>query len=606
MVTWTERPLGEIVTVTQGHTFSQKYQGFSQGRWDYFKVADIGDPKSSKYLYRAINRVETDVLQLIGATTFPKGSIVFPRVGAALLNNNKRILAVDGVTDDNVLVLTVIDETRYYNEYVYYWLCLQDLATFCNEGLVPVIASKNVRSRLVAVPPFNEQKEIAKTLSDVDAYIAALEKLIVKKRAVKQGAMQELLAGKRRLPGFSREWVKKPLDRIFRIKKNRKNPYRAANCRCIELEHIEQGTGRLLGWMNSKNQLSLKTVFSVGDILFGKLRPYLKKYLISSFEGLCSTEFWVLTSYDNTVSNRYIYLLVQTDRFIEVSNSTTGTKMPRADWSLMKEIEFAVPTDTDEQTAIAEVLSDMDAEIDALTAKQNKAKHIKQGMMSDLLTGRIRLVETDSAEVPVEAIPEREVTPIHQVAEQSAIKSHSKPFDDAIMIAGIVNTLYSDKYPLGRKKVQKCLYLLRRHQDESTTAFKKKAAGPYADEVRYKGGEPIAIGAGYIATTTSALGTIFAPGNNIAQALGYIEAWGKQGDIKWVADNLMFKGGNELELLTTVDMAICDLAEAGTPVTVASIKHLIANNAEWQAKLKKQTFSDINIQLAMKELRTLL
>jgi type I restriction enzyme S subunit len=160
-----------------------------------------------------------------------------------------------------------------------------------------------------------------------------------------------------------------------------------------------------------------------------------------------------------------------------------------------------------------------------------------------------------------------------------------------------------DKFPLGRKKVQKCLYLLRRHQDENTSAFKKKAAGSYADEVRYKGGEPIARSAKYITTTQ---GTTFARGKDIGKALGYIQSWGRQDDIKWVADMLKFKKVDELELLATVDMAICDLEEVGASVSVAAIKHLIATNAEWKAKLKKQTFSDANIAKAIKELQTLL
>ncbi|MFA7136320.1 MAG: hypothetical protein WC125_10740, partial [Bacteroidales bacterium] len=141
---------------------------------------------------------------------------------------------------------------------------------------------------------------------------------------------------------------------------------------------------------------------------------------------------------------------------------------------------------------------------------------------------------------------------------------------------------------------------------ESTEAFKKKAAGPYADEVRYKGGEPIAKCANYIATTTGRQGTTFARGKDIGKALDYIQSWGREADIKWVADKLKFKSVDELELLATVDMAICDLTEAGTPVSVQSIKHLIATNAEWKEKLKKQTFSDANIARAIRELNTLL
>jgi type I restriction enzyme S subunit len=268
-----------------------------------------------------------------------------------------------------------------------------------------------------------------------------------------------------------------------------------------------------------------------------------------------------------------------------------------------------MPPNRTEQTAIATILSDMDAEIDALTAKMTKARNIKQGMMQELLTGRIRLV-AENAET--EVVPDtKHTTKIIELpkSQTAAAQSgeHNPKFDDAVMIAGIVDVLYSDKYPLGRKKVQKCLYLLRRHQDKSTAAFKKKAAGPYADEVRYKGGEPIARNAKYIVTTSSkGKGTTFARGDKIGQALSDIQRWGRQAEILWIADKLKYKNVDELELLATVDMAICDLKEADTPVSVASIKHLIATNKEWKAKLKKQTFNDDNIASAIKELQTLL
>lgn len=517
---------------------------------------------------------------------------------------------VPGIMDSHLVRLRTnssIDK-HYFRYYIQSELVQRQIKDLSVGGIMDGLSTTIIRQLEVALPPFPEQRAIAAVLSDADAYIAALEKLIAKKRAIKQGAMQELLTGKRRLPGFADEWVEKPLEQIMRIRKDRINPSVHDNIRCIELEHIESVSGHLLGWVDSTNQRSIKAVFQPGEVLFGKLRPYLRKYYAPTFNGVCSTEFWVFTAADNAVVNSYIYHLVQTYKFLEAANSTTGTKMPRADWSLMKDIVFLLPSETKEQTTIAEILSDMDAEIDALTAKLEKARRIKQGMMSELLTGHIRLSVEETEAAPVEAEAKViELAKREPEASTTQKSGHNQQFDDAVMIAGIVNALYSDKYPLGRKKVQKCLYLLRRHQDESTEAFKKKAAGPYADEVRYKGGEPIARSANYIVTTTTKdKGTTFAPGKNISQALGYIESWGKQDDIKWVADKLKFKKVDELELLATVDMAICDLEEAGTPVSVADIKHLIATNAEWKAKLKRQTFSDANIARAIRELQTLL
>ena len=244
-----------------------------------------------------------------------------------------------------------------------------------------------------------------------------------------------------------------------------------------------------------------------------------------------------------------------------------------------------MPPTIEEQAAIASILSDMDNEIEALEQKLEKTRQIKQGMMQQLLTGKIRLIEANADEKPVEVTPKPQ---------------HNHQFDDAVVIAAIVNAFYTDKFPLGRKKVQKLLYLLRRKQDADTSAFKKKAAGPYADEVRYKGGEPIAVRSKYIATEKGAKGTTFIKGEKIASALDYIEKWKMEEDIDWLVSTFKYTKTNDLELYATIDMAICDLTNAGEEISVAAIKNLIASNKEWKAKLSKSYFTDNDIERAIK------
>ena len=213
--------------------------------------------------------------------------------------------------------------------------------------------------------------------------------------------------------------------------------------------------------------------------------------------------------------------------------------------------------------------------------------------MQQLLTGKIML--------------KNDVEDLRQAEQASAVKTlpartaHNRQFDDAVSIAAIVDAFYSDKYPLGRVKVQKLLYLLHRHQAASVSDFKKKAAGPYADTVRYKGGEPIAKKNKYIVSENGKQGTRYSRGENMAQALNYVERWGMQSDLQWLKENFLHTGRNDLELFATVDMAICDLNEAGVPISVASIKDLIASSKEWKAKLSKTYFSDRDIARAIKK-----
>jgi type I restriction enzyme S subunit len=126
-------------------------------------------------------------------------------------------------------------------------------------------------------------------------------------------------------------------------------------------------------------------------VLFGKLRAYLRKYWLANCDGVCSTEIWVLVAKRALLVPEFLFQLVKMDRFIEVASSAYGTHMPRSDWKVVKNYEVPLPP-VDEQTAIATILSDMDAEIAALEAKLTKAHQLKQGMMQELLTGKTRLI----------------------------------------------------------------------------------------------------------------------------------------------------------------------------------------------------------------------
>lgn len=237
-----------------------------------------------------------------------------------------------------------------------------------------------------------EQAAIAEALSDADALIESLEQLIAKKRQIKQGAMQELLTQKKRLPGFRGEWEVKRFGDVAFLRKDRIDPRRAGvQAFCIELEHIEQGSGHLVGNGSTGELSSLKTVFQRGDVLFGKLRAYLRKYWLADCTGVCSTEIWAFVANLSYVLPEFLFQLVTVDQFIEIASTAYGTHMPRSDWKVVKSYEVALPK-LDEQTAIASILSDMDSEIASLETKLAKYRQIKQGMMQELLTGRIRLV----------------------------------------------------------------------------------------------------------------------------------------------------------------------------------------------------------------------
>ena len=461
----------------------------------------------------------------------------------------------------------------YINHSTYH----DQLLPFITGTKVSSISKSSVSGTLILVPPLGEQERIAEALSDVDNMISSLEKLIEKKKAVKKGAMQELLTGKKRMPGFTGEWKRiKFKDTGVLILKGQ----------TITQKEISIGTIPVIAggknpayYCNQANRHGRNITISTSGASAG----FVNMYDGDIFASDCST-----IGESSTYNIDFIYsvlLNIQMDIFA----AQTGGAQPHIHPNDIYDLNVLYSFDVKEQTSIASVLSDMDNEIEALEQKLAKTRQLKQGMMQQLLTGKIRLIEKETI---------TDITARHDKLPKTKT-GHNHQFDDAVMIAAIVNSFYSEKYPLGRKKVQKLLYLLRRKQEADTSEFKKKAAGPYADEIRYKGGEPIAKKNGYISATTTPKGTSFSKGKKIDAALSYVEKWQIQSDIDWLVSNFKYVGVNDLELYATIDMAICDLEHEGIAVSVDSVKELIRSNDEWKAKLTKTYFSDADIVRAI-------
>lgn len=263
---------------------------------------------------------------------------------------------------------------------------------FFNETTgVPQLTVPQVQGHKVLVPPLAEQEKIAEILGAWDSAIEKLTALIAAKRLQKKGMMQKLLTARIRLPGFTDEWKPLEFKDISSLIKEKYSPVSSEHHKCVELEHIEPNTARLLGYVDSSEQNSIKNKFYKKDIIFGKLRPYLKKFYKASFDGVCSTEFWVLRGKNEICLTDFLYWIIQTPKFNAVCNVASGTHMPRADWSYVSEIPFSIPTDISEQKAIADILSKADEEIDLLTRKLDLIQSQKKGLMQQLLTGKIRV-----------------------------------------------------------------------------------------------------------------------------------------------------------------------------------------------------------------------
>lgn len=382
--------LRDIAIVSQGFTFSRSYQGKKNLKWNYFKVADIGLNPNSKYLMNAINTISDITMEEIGALPFPKGSIVFPRVGAALFNNNKKILAQDGVVDDNVLVLTVTDTSKCWHEFLYYYLQGIPLAKWCNSGLVPVINTKTVLSQMVFLPPLPEQQKIATILSTQDKVIELKEKRLAQKQQQKKYLMQQLLTGKKRLPGFCEKWTRKQLGELFenRVEINRSDLGLLAITStrgilprdCLDLKD------------NSSEDKSKYLRICPGDIGYNTMRMWQGVSAYSEYEGIVSPAYTILAPMEGVYSHYFAYLFKTQSVIFSFYRFSQGLvdDTRNLKYENLKKISVSIPSNVAEQRAIVQILSTADHEIDLLQKSIEAEKQKKKALMQLLITGKVR------------------------------------------------------------------------------------------------------------------------------------------------------------------------------------------------------------------------
>lgn len=377
---WDISALGDLVKIRSGE--SPSCLKFAGKGFPYFKVDELNNSEKfaakTKYFISAADKL------------VPKGSLIFPKRGASIFQNKIRILKNDSYMDTNLMTLTVSDSIS--NEYCYYQLNYIGLSKVADTTSVPQINNKHIKPFNIPFPlQLEEQQAIATALSDVDNLITSLEQLIEKKKAIKQGAMQELLTGRRRLKGFGEgkgykqtelglipeDWEVVRLGDYCSITTGKKDVNEGSENGLYPFFTCSRTPSSSNSFSFNTEAILIAGNGDVGNLHYykGKFEAYQRTYVVSEFE----------------MSVAYIYHYLMNNLVKSLMSGTIGTSIPYIKKENLTDFSILLQKSSEEQLAIARVLSDMDSEIEDLETKVDKYKQIKQGMMQNLLTGRIRL-----------------------------------------------------------------------------------------------------------------------------------------------------------------------------------------------------------------------
>jgi len=376
---WDVKKMGDVADITKlaGFEYTKYFNSYKDGgEIIVIRGTNITQNKIDLTDVRTIPRSTSNKLP---RSKLSKSDLVFAYVGTI-----GPVFLVD--KDDayhlgpNTCKLTAQDciSPEFIFTYFTSWLTQNEIVEHTSIGAQPSLSMTKIRRfRIICPPAKAEQTAIATVFSDTDTLIERLEKLIAKKKAIKQGAMQQLLTGKKRLLGFSGEWEARKLGDVCEIKTGKKD--------------VNQGnpngvypffTCSRESTYSDEYSFDGEAILIAGNGEVGNLH-----YFVGKFEAYQRT--YVLQNF--TVGT--IFLWYQMRAFFKKSLGigTIGSSIPYIKMENISEFIFSTPKDGPEQTAIATVLSDMDTEIQNLEKKRDKYTMLKQGMMQQLLTGKIRI-----------------------------------------------------------------------------------------------------------------------------------------------------------------------------------------------------------------------
>ena len=374
---WRCLPITKVARLESGHTPSKRRSDYWGGGINWISLFDT-QGLSRNEISTTEKTITEEGLNNSSARLLPAGTVVFSRT--ATVGKTSVMASSMATSQDFANYICGPDLHNIFLVYLFRGMG-RTWKTLMAGSIHNTIYMPTFKALKVLVPPLPEQKAIAEVLSDTDVLIESLEQLLTKKRQVRQGAMQELLTGQRRLPGFSIEWKTTTLGSVSHIKTGARN----------NQDKFEDGDypffvrSATVEKINSYSH-DCEAILVPGEGGIGSIFHYIN----GKFD--VHQRVYAITQFSPDVSGKYIYLYMSEKFGVHAMQNSVKATVDSLRLPTFLEFEIQLPSTLDEQVAIATALSAMDNEIETLETKLQKARHLKQGMMQELLTGRIRLV----------------------------------------------------------------------------------------------------------------------------------------------------------------------------------------------------------------------
>lgn len=394
---WEEVLLDSVAKRGSGHTPDKKHPEYWGGPIKWISLQDSAQ-LDARYIEETAATITVEGIKNSSAVLHQKGTVVLSRDAGV---GKSAIMAADMAVSQHFMAWTC--GQRLDNHFLYYWLQSKkpEFERIANGNTIKTIGLPYFKGLTIPLPPPEEQKRIASAISSIDTLICSIDQLIAKKRDIQKATTQQLLTGQHRLPGFSREWCTNKLGELAFFLKGAalsKNDLTTDGAKkCILYGELFTIYGREIREIYSRTNANTGTPSKIGDVLLPGSTTTSGIDLASAAalqedDVLLGGDINIIRpnskeSFDAVFLSQYLTNVAAKD----IAERAQGITIIHLYGRDLRSLSVKLPT-IREQSAIAAILTDMDAELAALKARRDKARQLKQGMMQELLTGRIRLV----------------------------------------------------------------------------------------------------------------------------------------------------------------------------------------------------------------------
>ncbi len=412
---WEAVRLEEIADVRAGSGFPIKYQGNIEGKYPFYKVSDMNLTGNETLMHTSNNWVEEDVVKLLKAKSFPKNTVIFPKVGAAVHTNKKRLLSRTSLVDNNVMGVVLREHDPCIPYYLLYWFDFIDLGDLSNPGPLPAITATTVKNTTIPLPPLPEQRAIAHILQTIQEAKFTRQREIALERERKAALMDHLFShGTKGEPRKQTEIGEIPESwEVVRLGNYCYKPdygyTESANVapvgpKFLRITDIQNDT---VNWQNvpycvcsqeTKDKYLLKT----GDIVIARIGATTgKAYIIDDCPEAIFASYLIRVQTKDDLSPVFLAQYFRSNNYWrQIEQSKGGRLKGGVNIPILTNIVLPLPP-LPEQHTIANIFRTIDDKIAALEKEVEHIDELFHALLEELMTGQRSAVPLIDAEMNV-------------------------------------------------------------------------------------------------------------------------------------------------------------------------------------------------------------